>query len=46
MSGKPIAEQEVGFALLNDMVATQKLQFQEENLFYIISARNILSKMR
>jgi hypothetical protein len=31
MSGKPVAEQEIRFALLQEVVATPKLQCQEEN---------------
>jgi ATP-dependent DNA helicase RecQ len=43
MSGKPVAEQEIGFALLQEVVAYPKLQCQEK-IFHYYFGENLTVK--
>ena len=44
MSGKPIAEQEIGLALLSDMVAYAETSVSRENLYFIILGNILIMK--
>ena len=45
MSGKPVAEQEIGQALLQEVVAFAETSFLEENLFCIILEKNLITRL-
>ena len=44
MSGKPIAEQDIGYALLNEMVSYAETSISRRKFHFIILERNLIQK--